>query len=492
MGVRINKDKLDALPPELRKQFESDLAELDAIFEQNPLQRFEPYPKQETFLASRDRIKAFFAGNRAGKSTIGVVDDLIQAVDEDCLPAHLRQFKKFKPPFYCRVVTPDLSHTLEVITNKLREWAPTYQLRGDSFDNAYDKGLRVLNFKNGSWIQFLSNDQEVNKHGGAALHRCHYDEEPSEAIRNEDRMRLADYGGDELFTMTPLEGLTWTYDAIFERRHEDGITVVQASIEDNPHLDEQSVAEILSGLTEEERQARAEGRFVHFAGLVYKEFDDALHICDSPTQEHLQGQSILVGIDPGITRGGVLWTAFDQDNDGLVFDEFYPSGLTIDQVVAEIRRKNAAWGIEPDYYVIDPSARNRPLTGGESVESAFHRCGIYPTYGKNDLQAGVFEIKRRLQRKLNGQPAPAFVVARNCRKFLWEMGRYRIKETDDGSFAVVRRDNHLADCARYLCAERAWGPDPVVETPRPTLPHNDPLLPRQPRQEDSHPLGAMV
>ncbi len=64
---------------------------------------------------------------------------------------------------------------------------------------AFDKQQRVLRFKNGSWIQFNSSEQDREKLGGVALHRIVYDEEPRQEVRNECLTRLIDYDGEELF-----------------------------------------------------------------------------------------------------------------------------------------------------------------------------------------------------------------------------------------------------------------------------------------------------
>src|SRR5690242_17674367 len=115
------------------------ILELRQTLEDNPLQFFEPYPKQVTFLQSNDFRKAFFGGNRAGKTEIGVVDDLIQAVDRDCLPRHLQAFKRWEPPFFCRIISPKYGVSEAVIQQKLRDLCPKHQLVGNSFDRAYNK-----------------------------------------------------------------------------------------------------------------------------------------------------------------------------------------------------------------------------------------------------------------------------------------------------------------------------------------------------------------
>lgn len=465
--MEVSEAALGRLGPSERAQAESLLESLRRLREENPLQFFVPYPKQERFLGAGVRTKAFFGGNRAGKTEIGIVDDLVQAVDRDCLPAALGRFKLWEPPFFCRVVTPGFGINESVVLDKLRHLCPKSQLAGGSWERAYKKeAIPILRFANGSWIQFLTSEQDVDKHSGARLHRVHFDEEPPGEhgfqIYRENRMRLIDFGGQAMFTMTPLMGLSWMYDEIWERRDEDGVFCIVASMLDNPHLPREVVEEELAQMrTKEEREARAGGQFVHFQGVVLAEFDDDTHLVDPPGRGHVQGLEVLVGIDPGVARGGVVWVGFDRDNTALVFDELYPSGLTVPQIVAAIRERNEWWGIDPATYVVDPSARNRSLTDAESVSSLLMQEGVFPVPGQNDRKAGILEMKRRLVDS-------ALLVSRGCVMWLREQRRWvvvkdeRSGEQDNksgkgaASGIVTKGPDHLMDPTRYVLMERLW------------------------------------
>jgi phage terminase large subunit-like protein len=444
-------------------------AKLPEIAERNPLTNFHPHPKQSVFLGSQDPIKAFLGGNRSGKTTAGIVDDLIQACDEESLPEALKPFKKWKPPFRCRIVTPDFTSTMEgVVFEKLREWAPRFDLLGDSWDSAYDKQRRRLRFKNGSWFDFMTFEQDLDKFGGAALNRVHYDEEPPEQIRKECRMRLIDHGGDELFTMTPLQGMSWMFDGVWERRDEPGVTCVQVDMDDNPHLDPGAKEAVLQGLTDEERKARKEGIFVHFAGLVYPEFNVERHVVPRPQKSHIQGQAIVEAIDPGLNFAGVVWVAFDKENRALAFEEiFLKDTPSLEYLAQAIKHKRAEWGISPDYSVIDPSARNRAVTiEADRIEAELQRFGIFCIHGQNDQEAGAFQIKRRLQ----AEPEPALLIAQNLRECIHELKRARIKETEDGSFKLLKEAspnarNEVIDALRYGLMSRPWAFVPQRDAP---------------------------
>ena len=148
---------LDALSPAERQVAEGQLLELEQAFKRNPLLGYAPHEKQVVFHSPPfPTTRAFFGGNRSGKTTAVVADSVLQAVDLELVPEHLRAYKRWEPPFYCRFVTPDLTNTLEgVVLQKLRDLCPAEQLKGGSFDRALDKMLRILRFKNGSLVSVL-------------------------------------------------------------------------------------------------------------------------------------------------------------------------------------------------------------------------------------------------------------------------------------------------------------------------------------------------
>lgn len=469
MKLRVNPDALAKLSPSQRAEVEAQLRELEAIRQENPLVFYEPHPKQVEFHSAKQPIKCFLGGNRAGKTTAGIVDDLIQAVDRPVLPDHLLPFKRWEPPFYCRIVIPDLGQTLEGVTlQKIRDWCPPSQLRGGSVDEAFDARLRTLHFKNGSWFQFNSNEQELSKLSGVALRRVHFDEEPRADIHQESIMRLIDFGGDRLFTMTPLLGLSWTFTEIYEpweRGELPDAHIVQVDMDDNPHLDEAAKTLALAGLSHEERQARKAGRFVHFAGLIYDCFDVDRH--RAPVLDELPVlRKDLVGIDPGIRHmAAVLLGFLDADDTLTIFDEICLQGRTIEEVCDEYHLRCARWGFRPGAWnVIDPAAQNRDMVTGRSLQDTFRRHGVPTILGQNSRIAGINAVKERFQ-------SDRLVIAANCTTLIDQLRRYRWKSpTRIAESSVpeepVRRDDHTCDALRYMVMSPMVTPrrPPAVES----------------------------
>jgi phage terminase large subunit-like protein len=466
--LKIDPAAIERLPPGEQAEARSILAAYEETLKANPLLGYQPHPKQQEFHSSHEQLKCFLGGNRSGKTTAGVLDDLIQSVDRECLPEHLAAYKRWEPPFYCRIIVPDFTSTLEgVIFQKLREWAPKDQLAGGRFDKAYDKTRRKLQFANGSMMDFLTFEQDLDKFGGTALHRVHYDEQPPGAIRRESMMRLIDYGGDELFTLTPLTGMsTWMFDEIWEA-HQKGIltdsTIIVVDMDDNPYLDKKTKARALAGLSKEEREARKSGRFVSFAGMIYDDFKRHLHVIPE-ISEVPQAAKVYVGIDPGVRHmAGVVWTYLTPEDTMVVFDELALQGATVKQVCEAIKLTNLKWGkrgekgatvpLPAHWYVIDPAARNVSHQTGRSDQMEYLDHGFATILGQNAVPAGISRVRERLQ-------ANRLLVTANCQTLIDEFRRYRwqtaTRSEAEPKEAPVKADDHLLDALRYVVMSRPY------------------------------------
>jgi len=462
-GLKVDPGVLAGLAPGEREAVRDELRVLEEEFAKNPLLGYRPHGKQRVFHAPpHPPLRAFFGGNRSGKSTATMVDTIVQCVDREIVPEHLLPIKRWEPP----------TNTLEgVVLQKIREWCPRSQLKGGGFDRAWDKQQRVLHFRNESWIQFFSNDQDLDKFGGAALHRVVFDEEPREDLRRECLMRLIDYGGEELYGCTPLHGMNWIFDEIYEPWErgelspEDGRVVV-VDMDDNPHLNRETMARVLSGLSEEERQARKSGRFVAFAGLIYPQFSKVRHVipelpgwADEKGREWFAppGVEVFCGVDPGIRHMcAVLWAYLDGDDRLVVFDEIAAQGQTIKEICVEVGRRNERWAVRPRWYVIDPAARNKNNQTGRSDQQEFMDNGVVTIPGQNAVGAGINRVKERLD-------ADRLVVTANCVELVQEFKKYRwvknSRNEDEPAQRPVKKDDHLLDALRYVVAQRPLMPE---------------------------------
>ena len=454
------KKRLGELHGGARLRAEKALEQTRDLARQNPLAFYQPHPKQITAHEMPQWIRAYFGGNRAGKTTFGICDDLIQVCPNELLPTHLRPYKRFECPVYVRIVCPSVQILNPVVIQKVRDWCPQPLLKNGMFDSSYDKAGRTLRFECGCRFDFMTYEQTLDKFGGAALHRIHYDEEPPQDIRIECANRLLDFNGDELFTMTPTQGMTWMFDGIWGRRDiDDNIGVVVSSMDENPHLSDEAKKRILGLMSDEERQARVEGRFVHMEGMVYPRFRNAM--CANVERQTVQDLEVVVGIDPGIRVAGLVYTGWDSDNNVLVFHAEALLDRDVSQIAARIRQINEQWElVKQPHYVIDPQARAREQTHGVRIETEYNLHGIYPEHGQTDREAGIAMIRRRVDHN-------ALLATQSCQRLFWEAERYRQQLRDDGRYDVIKEHDHCLDALRYAVMSRPWGamgdPGPVVQ-----------------------------
>lgn len=498
---QIDLEALNALPADKRRKAIRLLKEHYDAHSRNALYRFDPldpngtgipHIKQHRWLLAHDADRrVFIGGNRSGKTTAGVLADIIDCCDREAIPPHLLAYKRWNRPIQMYCVAVD-GRTLETVQlPKFREWTPRDQLVGSSFDKAFDKTLQRLNFKNGSWIQFMTQRMEVDAFAGASLHRVHFDEEPlyehGQEIFRECVARLIDHGGDLLITMTPLLGMTWLYDRIYlpwERQmgsategyakfemDEGAMSVYLAKVDmdDNPTLDRRGKALALAEYdTEEQRLARKAGKFVSFSGLIYDAFDKGRHVIpDSQARQAIEPknlQRLAVGIDPGFRHmAGVVWVA-RTEKQLVVISELALSETIIGEVCKQIHLRNEALGCQPHLYPADPAIAKRDAQTGKSDQLAFVEAGVPVFPGINDVRPGINVIRGLLERD-------ELVIAASCQTLIEEFGRYRWVQPKRSEHAPreqpVKRDDHLLDALRYAIMAL---PRPEIPKPRDTRP----------------------
>lgn len=477
------------------------LAALDAQVEGNPLWKLrlpgnplfrleECNELQWEFLTARTPVVAAFAGNRFGKTTGLVGRVLVECLDEKDVPGFLLPAKRWFPGrntrrrgTHTRIVCETTQTLHSVILPAFEEWTPKSALQGGGWGSAFQKQLQILRFANGSFVDFKTYGQESKDFAGAALHLVGYDEPPPRDIRNECRMRLTDFSGYEIFAMTPLKANTgWIRREIWRNREDPDITVVKGSIWDNKVLDRAQVERQLAGLDEVERQAREFGDFMEFGGLIYPVFERRV------VEHHPDpaGLDVVVGIDPGIRNAGIVFVGFDGDSTAWVFDEVLVQDGTPSDYVDAIRAKEKEWGVRDASYVVDPAASQRSQATGENVDGELMRLGLFCQRGNNTVEAGVQQIRQRLQHD-------RLRIHKRCVGLRDEADDYAAEQREDGVFKPVKGNDHRLDALRYACMARTWDPILEMEEPRRMLgfkPGHAPDLSRVVVGKDTPPMGA--
>ena len=414
---------------------------------------YKPHPKQVKFHTDPARGRLYIGGNRSGKSVGGVIEDIWW------LTGRHPYLKTPPPPIRGRIVGVDFLYGVDKILRPLfAQWMPLSDLKGGSWDKAYNKEHRTLTLANGSFIEFMSYEQELEKFAGTSRHFTHFDEECPQDIFTECKARLIDTGGSWWMTETPVEGMTWVYDDIYmpgKTGQDVNIGITEIEMKENPYIGQAEIDMFMSGLTKDEKLARGKGRFVQIGGLVFKQFDKDIHVVDNfvPPLDW----EWYVSLDHGFNNPtAILWHAVSPEGNIVTFSESYEREKTIDQHANTIHARNAAFGRSPDTYVGDPAMAQRGAVTGISVFGEYAKYEIPFVPGINDVASGIARMSSYLNHD-KGKP-PKWLITESCSNFIYELQRLRWKTWANKRQAhknnkydtIHKKDDHACDSARYF------------------------------------------
>lgn len=406
-----------------------------------------PHDKQRHFHSSEAQGKLYIGGNRSGKSVGGVVEDIWWLTGK-------HPFRRTPPPpVRGRLVCVDFPNGWEkIIKPILAQWIPPSALIDGSWESSWESRPRRLNLANGSFLEIMSYEQDTNNFAGASRHFVHFDEEPPKTIWQENRMRLMDTGGSWWITMTPVEGMTWVYDDLYEKQ---ACEIIEVDVEENPYLSPVEIETALTGLDDQERAARKSGKFVQIGGLIFKNFNPSLHVLpkllDIP-----HGSVVTKGMDHGYNNPtAVLWHLVTPNNTVVTFKEHYRSEWTIGQHAGQIKKieHDIKYGTIRGY--CDPAMKQRNALNGNSVILEYRKVGIPLIPSNNDVKAG-------LSRMLGYQNSGRWFITEDCPNLIREMRRYRWKTRESkklqekhGNYDEPhKKDDHAVDACRYFFMSR--------------------------------------
>jgi hypothetical protein len=502
-------EKIEGLPEEQKVAVLRQIAVVQERVKQNPLWRYKPHAgeygrkleagERLTGEESRGQVEfhelnqrltapiptgAVVAGNRFGKSHAGATDNLIQTLPPEFVPPWLEVYRRrpYNGDYRCRIVVPDEPQALKKVwLPKLRKLIPQGALYGGSFEKAWNSKDRQLRFADESWWDFLTHNMPVDAFAGADVDRVHFDEEPPGELGrqqfDESLARLVDRDGDVRFTMTPLFGFSWLFYELTRAdvpRQDEEVYVVQGSIDDNPSLPQNTVTTLVARWHARDpgrADARRNGRFVHFAGLIFPEFRDTAppegHV--APPREIPRNSSdgkplvpIYAAIDPGIDHpAGLVFFWLSHTDVAEVFFAEKWRDLNVDDLasiywsVCDVNR------FRPRWTVIDPSAQNRNFQTGRNIQDVLAReHGINCIPGNNKVAPGLNEIRERLASQRLVIHADQDQLVDEIRTYRWK-NKARQSE-DEPKLEPVKKNDDLLDPLRYgLMSLPQAGKDPA-------------------------------
>ena len=535
--VKMSTAEMEALARDKPEWWAAACAQLLQATEQDQqecqLAYYEPVnPRARALHLSTARQVAVVGGNRSSKTDSSLAELAIQLtghIPRSLMHDYPRQ--KLGRPIRARVVCNSLTDTLEpVIKPKLRwdqwngvgdpaggrghwGWLPRHCLLGGAWEKAYSEKYRTLSIAyDAAWrdqdgrgfdragvstVQFLSYDQDLTAFAGSSMHLILHDELPPSDIYRENRMRTLDVRGQIITAFTPPDEIGLArgdvssfYDQVYEPglpgpAKDPDIDTIILHTEDNRILSAADVAAIAATMTDEQREVRLHGRFLHLSGVVYPLFTardawwcfrcarritpmdgQCLHCRgdDIETFTHViephaipAAWPVVFVIDPHPRKKDAMgWFAVTPSDDVVMIGE-----LETDGTAAEVKRavtdKEDALGIRPVQRLMDPNIAtetNDKLGRDTTIRDAYDRVGLRCDLAIDSINVGIQNVHELLTPDSRTR-RPRFRAFTTCGKFAYGMTHWswdeHVRTGDKEPKEKVRdRFKDFPDLLRYL------------------------------------------
>lgn len=461
-ALHLTEEQFKVLPREEQERYLWLLDQELQLRKSQKILFYKANPKLEQFHLSTSPIRAIFGGNRSGKTTAGGMEFLfhITGMYPDWYPKEQR----YAYPIKGRIIATDYQKGVgEVIIPFLEEWMDPSLVQKKIRQPATGIGTKWI-LKNGSVFDILTYEQDVTSFEGWKGQIAWFDEPPPRDKYIATLRGLVDYKGRAWMTLTPLNQ-PWIYDEIFAK-NDKRIFVVTTDMRDNPHLSPEAIKDFEANLTEEEKEARMHGRFMHLTGLVYKEFSADINICDPPTIKPTWTR--YMAIDPHERMPtAVLWLAVDNEGNHWIYDELWLKDMDVEQIAHAIHVQEGE--LLPRIRLIDPhNDKDNAIAGGFNIRKELMKYGVYCERANSDPQLGKSRIRQALKPKYSPMlkhEVPQLRVSRECKQTIYEFQHYvwdefrRNKDEQGAKDQVKKKNDHLMDCLRYIYN---WGPRYIV------------------------------
>ena len=426
---------------------------------------YKPMDSQRDFHKSNKIGRLYIGGNRSGKTVGGATETVMRLTGK-----HPYQDVP-QPPVKLRAVGVDFDQGVEkILKPEIAKWLPPSELINGSWEDSYSKSLRTLTIANGSFLEFMSCDQDEQKFAGTSRHAVWFDEEPPENIFNECLLRLVDTGGCYYITVTPLQDMSWTFDRLYtpwKNKKNLSIDVFEVDTADNIYIDMDVMDTLLQGMSDNEIETRKTGSYISHTGLVYKDSFHAENVLTEDILETDRWNTILRKwghfemMDHGLTNPTAwLFGAYDEEGRIIIYDEYYQRGKLVMENAAAILERRKFLRTQPQYCVGDPSIANKDPITGTSIHTEYAEHGIYIGLGLNNVDGGIMRVAHRFRRELT-------FISPRCEWLLWELQRYRwakfasskIAARNNAKETPLKKDDHLLDALRYGIVSRPQLPE---------------------------------
>lgn len=410
---------------------------------------YKPHAKQLEVHESGARFKVLNTGRRYGKSTLAI---------NTTLKAALQKLGRYW------IIGPTYRQIKSIYWNSLlKEYIPDEIIKRKNESELY------IELVNGSFIEFKG-AEDPDKLRGARLDGVVLDEYAfMRPVVWEEHIQpmIRESGGWAVFISTP-NGFNHFYDLTeFSKKAKNtDWEYFHYTAYDNPYFPKVEIDKAKAETSPEMFAQEYLGDFTKRAGLVFPEFEQAIHVTKEPIQPDSKWAHYR-SIDFGQTNPtAVLWAAIDPQGNIWVYDEVYQKGMSTSELAHIIKAKS------PHFIT---------MTYGDSASAQSIRdlseYGIYVSpikkttgaSGEDYIKAGVEKIKQFLKIQ-EGTGKPKLFISPQCQNLIFEFMNYSWQEEKEDINQPERPqkfNDHALDALRYFIYEYTR---PVKKVAKPYVP----------------------
>jgi PBSX family phage terminase large subunit len=396
---------------------------------------FDPFDKQNRFLASQNRRKSGFSGKRGGKTEVGAIQGII--------------YQEQKPGWVDNKIDPFVGVIIAPTTDMLRRLSFNKFLSyAKPFIRQYNKSTYEITWYDGSKIYGLSADKPERIEGVKA-NWIWIDEaaQVSHQVFLECNARIADSKG-YLFLTTSL-GVQyinprnhWLYKEMKES-NSFKFDVFEWATADNPHFPREELESLKNALDPRTYRAMFELDWnIPASNRVYDDFSD-----DNISENLYNPQlPVYVSVDWGWNDPTVfLFIQYDPRRDTVyVIDEIVKTKTKLSDIVTLVKQKPYRVA---EWYCDAAGLQTNEQTARSNVQIMKEDFGIHFKWRRTNIIPGIALVRSYVK---TGKGEIKLLVDRKCQSTIDEFLGYRFKEKSGMVLdEPMDKDNHTADAMRY-------------------------------------------
>lgn len=341
-------------------------------------------------------------------------------------------------------------------------------------------------YKHKDWIlEVMTYEQMPAQHEGANLGCVMFNEPPPQNLWTPNISRLR-AGGIAVVGMTPLTEAGWFFEEVVPR-HEEYVVyadVETACIEHGTrgHLKHDQIQKMIEEYSEDEKEARIDGKAMYLKGLIYKNFNRLVHVLREPISAPANA-TIYQAVDPHSDKPfACIWAFVDRKGDLYIYDE-WPNvdftkwrncQLTIRDYAVIFRDKEQ--GINVSRRIIDRhfadvrSAVNKRTLREELRDDV--GLDFAPSYqSSEEVETGILKVRDYLRynpdRPIDVMNKPKLFINPHCMNTIRSFQKWaRSPKPDTHGFNRPLDDyKDFMDCVRYLCMDSPEVDEPIPYEP---------------------------